>query len=91
MQPVRPTLPPTARRRAGTRWSALAVVTFVILAVAFAPTTLAAKPVRPTPTPTATPAPTEVPTEVPTDPGTGGEPAPEQPDGSGGVPPDQDG
>jgi hypothetical protein len=45
----------------------------------------------PTPTPTATPAPTEVPTEVPTDPGTGGEPAPEQPDGSGGVPPDQDG
>ena len=58
MQPVRPTLPPTARRRAGTRWSALAVVTFVILAVAFAPTTLAAKPVRPTPTPTATPAPT---------------------------------
>jgi outer membrane biosynthesis protein TonB len=44
----------------------------------------------PTPTPTATPVPTEVPTVSP-DPGTGGEPAPEQPDGSGGVPPGQDG
>jgi outer membrane murein-binding lipoprotein Lpp len=46
----------------------------------------------PTPTPTATPTPTPtvVPTETP-DPGTGGEPAPEQPDGSGGVPPGQDG
>jgi outer membrane biosynthesis protein TonB len=43
-----------------------------------------------TPTPTPTPTPTVAPTETP-DPGTGGEPAPEQPDGSGGVPPGQDG
>ncbi|MET0684712.1 MAG: hypothetical protein ABW060_05315 [Solirubrobacteraceae bacterium] len=44
------------------------------------------------PTPTPTPSPTETPTPTPTptptatpDPGTGGEPAPEQPDGTGGV------
>ncbi len=47
----------------------------------------------PTPTPTATPEPTETP--APTaepDPGTGGEPGPdEQPPGTGGVPPGQDG
>jgi hypothetical protein len=39
-----------------------------------------------TPTPTPTPTPTATPTPTPTtDPGTGGEPAPEQPEGSGGV------
>src|SRR5215208_4616602 len=45
-----------------------------------------------TPTPTATPEPTEtpVPTATP-EPGTGGEPAPEQPDGTDGVDPGQDG
>jgi hypothetical protein len=48
----------------------------------------------PTPTPTATATPTATPTAVPTEtpePGTGGEPAPEQPDPGGGVPPEQDG
>jgi hypothetical protein len=45
-----------------------------------------------TPTETPTPTPTATPTPTPTvDPGTGGEQAPEEPDGSGGVPPEEDG
>jgi outer membrane biosynthesis protein TonB len=49
-----------------------------------------------TPTPTPTPTPTETPTPTPTptptvDPGTGGEEGPEEPSGSGGVPPGDEG
>jgi cell division septation protein DedD len=51
-----------------------------------------------TPTPTETPAPTETPTPTVTpeptateDPGTGGESGPEEPSGTGGVPPEEDG
>jgi outer membrane biosynthesis protein TonB len=48
----------------------------------------------PTPTETPTPTPTETPTPTPTpsvDPGTGGEQGPEEPSGSGGVPPGDEG
>jgi outer membrane biosynthesis protein TonB len=48
----------------------------------------------PTPTETPTPTPTETPTATPTpsvDPGTGGEQGPEEPGGTGGVPPEEDG
>jgi outer membrane biosynthesis protein TonB len=50
----------------------------------------------PTPTPTETPTPTPTPTETPTptptvDPGSGGEEGPEEPSGSGGVPPGDEG
>ena len=50
----------------------------------------------PTPTETPTPTPTETPTPTPTptptvDPGTGGQQGPEEPSGTGGVPPEEDG
>jgi hypothetical protein len=46
-----------------------------------------------TPTPTETPSPTETPTPTPSatvEPGTGGEQGPEEPQGTGGVPPGED-
>jgi len=44
----------------------------------------------PTPTPTETPTPTATPTPT-VDPGTGGQQGPEEPSGTGGVPPEEDG
>jgi cell division septation protein DedD len=56
------------------------------------PTPTATATPTPTPTPTETPTPTPTPTPTATvDPGTGGEGLPEEPSGTGGVPPEEDG
>jgi outer membrane murein-binding lipoprotein Lpp len=56
------------------------------------PTPTATETPTPTPTETPTPTPTATPTPTPTvDPGTGGEEGPEEPGGTGGVPPGEDG